>query len=185
MVIQQILVFLVSTLFSFYIGAVLIRFLLAWSRADFYNPFSQFIVKITNPPLIRLRRIIPALGKLDTAAIVLALALQLMLIILLVIIQGKSSQISANFFYIILLAMLELIRTSIWIYIIALILLAVLSWTNNQYGNPIASLLDSLTKPLLRPVQRYIPPISGIDLSPMVVMMGLYIILIILGPSPL
>ncbi|MBK8452294.1 MAG: YggT family protein [Thiofilum sp.] len=184
MVLQQILVFLVSTLFSFYIGAVLIRFLLAWSRADFYNPFSQFIVKITNPPLVKLRRIIPALGKLDTAAIVLALLLQIALIILLVIIQGKSSQISANIFYIVLLAMIELIRTVIWIYIIALIIQAILSWTNNQQGNPIAGLLDSLTRPLLRPVQRYVQPISGIDVSPMIVMLGLYIILIILGPSP-
>ena len=185
MVMEQILVFLLSTLFSFYIGAVLIRFLLAWSRADFYNPFSQFIVKITNPPLVKLRRIIPALGKLDTAAIVLALLLQITLIVLLVIIQGKSGQISANIFYIVLLAMLELIRNIIWIYIIALIVQAILSWTNNQHGNPVAGLLDSLTKPLLRPVQKYIAPISGIDISPMVVMMGLYIILIILEPSPL
>ncbi|WP_020558092.1 YggT family protein [Thiofilum flexile] len=185
MVIQQILVFLFSTLFSFYIGAILIRFLLAWSRADFYNPFSQFLVKITNPPLVKLRRIIPALGKLDTASLVLALVLQIALIILLVIIQGANGKISANIFYIIFLAMTELIRTVIWIYIIALIVQAVLSWTNNLHGNPLAGLLDSLTRPLLKPVQKYIPLVSGIDMSPMVVMMGLYIILIILGPSPL
>ena len=69
---QNVGVFLVQTLFSLYIGAVLIRFLLALSRANFYNPLSQFLVKITNPVLVPLRRLIPAIGKLDTAAIVLA-----------------------------------------------------------------------------------------------------------------
>nr|HPQ96586.1 YggT family protein [Thiolinea sp.] len=73
---QLIAIFLVSTLFSLYIGAVLIRFLLAWSRADFYNPLSQFLVRITNPVLVPLRRIIPAAGKLDTASLVLAVGLQ-------------------------------------------------------------------------------------------------------------
>ena len=69
--------FLINTLFSLYIMAVLLRFLLAIVRADFYNPVSQFLVKVTNPPLLPMRRIIPSAGRIDTSALLLMLLLQM------------------------------------------------------------------------------------------------------------
>lgn len=174
---QQIAVFLVDTIFSLYIAAIVIRFLLALVKADFYNPISQALVTITNPTLIPLRRLIPAIGKIDTAAIVLALILIMMkLTLLMLIIKGGMPGLS-----LIWVALIELAQLIIWIYIIAMILLAVMSWVGNTYGNPLVSILYKLTEPLLRPVRSVIPPISGLDLSPLVATMGLYIVLIILN----
>ena len=68
--------YLVSTLISLYVTAVMLRLLLQWVRADFYNPVCQFLVKATNPVLVPMRRVIPSIGKLDTASVVLMLALE-------------------------------------------------------------------------------------------------------------
>lgn len=173
---QNVGIFLVETLFSLYIGAILVRFLLAWSRANFYNPLSQFLVKITNPVLIPLRRMIPAIGKLDTAAIVLALGLTIIQVFLLLGLMGKD----ANIFNVILYSVFELLRTVIHIYIFAMIIQAIMSWVGNTYGNPLADLLNSLTEPLLRPIRKMVPVIGMVDLSPMVAILLLYIVLILL-----
>ena len=173
---QNVGVFLVQTLFSLYIGAVLIRFLLALSRANFYNPLSQFLVKITNPVLVPLRRLIPAIGKLDTAAIVLALGLKVIQVLLLVALQGSDASLPVVLVY----AVVDLLRTVINIYIFALIIQAVLSWVGNSYGNPLADVLHSLTDPLLRPIRNVVPTIGMVDLSPMVAILLLYVVLIVL-----
>jgi YggT family protein len=175
---QNVGTFLVETLFSLYIGAILVRFLLAWSRANFYNPLSQFLVKITNPVLVPLRRMIPAIGKLDTAAIVLALGLSIIQVFLLLGLMGKD----ADVLNVIVYSVFEVLRTVIHIYIFAMIIQAVMSWVGNTDGNPLADLLNSLTAPLLRPIRNIVPVIGMIDLSPMVAIMLLYIVLILLQP---
>lgn len=171
---QNIGIFLIDTLFSLYIGAIILRFLLAWVRASFYNPLSQFLVKITNPVLIPLRRVIPAAGKIDTSAIVLALALTMLKLTLL----DMLGYIGGN---IVLGSVLDLLKTVIHIYIFALIVQAVMSWVGNSHGNPLADLLHSLTEPLLRPIRQFVPVIGMIDLSPMVALLLLYIVLIALN----
>ncbi|MDQ5770121.1 YggT family protein [Thiothrix subterranea] len=173
---QNIGILLVEVLFSFYIGAILIRFLLALSRANFYNPLSQSLVKITNPVLVPLRRMIPAIGKLDTASIVLALSLKIIQTLLLVALQGSEANLPVVFVY----AIIDLLRTVIYIYIAALIIQAVLSWVGNSQGNPLADLLHSLTEPLLRPVRQFVPVVGMMDFAPMVAMLLLYIVLIVL-----
>lgn len=173
---QNVGIFLVQTLFSLYIGAVLIRFLLALSRANFYNPLSQFLVKITNPVLVPLRRIIPAIGKLDTAAIVLALGLKIIQTFLLVALQGSETSLSVVLMY----SVIDLVRTVLYIYIFALVIQAVLSWVGNSQGNPLADVLSNLTDPLLRPVRKFVPTVGMVDLSPMAAILLLYIVLIVL-----
>ncbi|WGZ95004.1 MAG: YggT family protein [Candidatus Thiothrix putei] len=173
---QNIGIFLVEVLFSFYIGAILIRFLLALSRANFYNPLSQSLVKITNPALVPLRRIIPAIGKLDTAAIVLALGLKIIQTLLLVALQGSEVSLPVVFVY----AVIDLLRTVIYIYLFALVIQAVLSWVGNSHGNPLADILHSLTEPLLRPLRQFVPVMGMIDFTPMAAMLLLYIVLIVL-----
>jgi YggT family protein len=173
---QNIGIFLVEVLFSFYIGAILIRFLLALSRANFYNPLSQSLVKITNPALVPLRRMIPAIGKLDTAAIVLALGLKIIQTLLLVALQGSEANLLVVFVY----AAIDLLRTVIYIYIVALVIQTVLSWAGNSHGNPLADILHSLTEPLLRPVRQFVPVVGMMDFAPMVAMLLLYMVLIVL-----
>lgn len=178
-VLQNIGVFLISVVFSLYIGAVLIRFLLALSRANFHNPLSQFIVKVTNPVLVPLRRFIPAIGKLDTSAIVLALGLKIVSVMLLASLGVPLLGGNAVF-----VAMAELLRAVVWIYIIVLLIQAVMSWMGNSYNNPMAGVLESLTAPILRPLRQFIPTIGMVDLSPLVAILLLNIVLIVLAPLP-
>lgn len=172
---QNVGIFLVDTLFSLYIGAVLLRLLLALARANFYNPLSQFLVKITNPVLVPMRRMIPAMGKVDTAAVVLAIGLTVIKVLLLLGLKGGG----ADLFGIVVFSVLEVIRTVIHIYIFALVVQAVLSWVGNTYGNPLADLLNSLTEPLLRRIRGFVPVVGMVDLAPMVAILLLYVVLIV------
>lgn len=173
---QQIATFLVDTLFSLYIAAIVIRFLLAMVRADFYNPFSQTLVKVTNPALVPLRRIIPAIGKIDTSAIVLALLLIMIKTALLLLIVGKE----IPGVYLVWYSLIEFAKLIIWIFIIAMIVQAIMSWVGNTHGNPLTNILYHLTNPILRPIRNVMPNLGMIDISPMVATIGLYVILIIL-----
>ncbi|MCL4158614.1 UNVERIFIED_CONTAM: hypothetical protein GTU68_033312 [Idotea baltica] len=163
---------------SLYISAIVIRFLLGYARADFYNPLSQFLVKITNPVLVPVRRIVPAFGKLDTSAILVAFVL---MVIKLALLSGLGALKSMSPMALLWLSVGELIRSAIWIYIVALILLAVISWIGSSHGNPVAPLVNSLVSPLVSPVRRRLPPVGMFDLSPLVVILGLNILLIIVN----
>ena len=168
--------FLVETLFNLYITAVVIRFLLGYFRADFYNPISQFLVKITNPILVPLRKVIPSFGKIDTASIVLALVLKAVQLFILTSLAGHTASIVP----VLVLAVAGILKLIVWIFIFALIMSAIMSWFGNQYGNPVVPLLETLTTPILSPIRRFIPPISGIDLSPLVAILALQAVLIFL-----
>lgn len=168
--------FLIQTLFGFYILAVMLRFLLQCVRADFYNPLVQFLVRITNPPLLPLRRIVPGYRGLDLAAVVLAFALQLIEVVLLNVLSIQPVGIGA----LLLVAVLELIKLLINIYLWGVIIQAVLSWFNPDPYHPAARVLAQLTAPVLRPAQRLLPPISGVDLSPMLVVIALIFVSLLL-----
>jgi YggT family protein len=162
-------VFLVQTLFGLYIGAIMIRFLLAMVRADFYNPISQFLVKITNPPLVPLRRILPAILRLDTASIVLMLALQMGELVLIGAIKGFGFHPLG----LVVMAVAELISLVFTIYFVTILIQVVLSWVSPGGYNPAVSLLYSLNEPLLGRARRILPPIHGFDLSPILVIIAL------------
>lgn len=174
---SQIAVFLVDILFSLYIGAVVIRLLLGFARADFNNPLSQFLVKVTNPVLVPMRRFIPSIGKLDTSAVLLAFILTFIKTSLLLLLTSNNLHFPASLF----IAFGELIKTVIWIYIFALIIQAVMSWIGNSRGNPVAPLVNSLTAPIVRPIRKVVPLIGMMDLSPMVAILALNVLLIIVN----
>jgi YggT family protein len=170
--------FLVSTLFSLYIIAVMLRFLLGLVRADFYNPVSQFLVRITNPLLIPLRKVVPSIGKFDSAALLLMIVLQLAAITLILLLRGDG--ISSAVLVIITLA--TLISLLISVYMFAIIVEVIISWMNPGSYNPVSSLLHSLTNPLLRPIRHLVPPIAGIDLSPLFAIIGLQVLRMLILP---
>jgi len=174
---SQIATFLISALFSLYIGAVLIRLLLGFARADFHNPISQFLVKITNPVLVPMRRFIPAIGKVDTSAVVLAFGLTVIKTALLLLVGFGA----INLPQIILFSLGDMIKTIIWIYIIALILQAVISWIGSAHGNPVVPLVNSLTYPIVRPIRKFVPIIGMMDLSPLVAILLLNVLLIVVS----
>ncbi|HHH13119.1 MAG TPA: YggT family protein [Thiolapillus brandeum] len=172
------LVFLFQTLFDLYILVVLLRFLLQLVRADFYNPISQFVVKITSPLLLPLRRVVPAVRGLDTASLVLAWGLKTLELVLVLWFTAGSLSLLLP----LLMAIPELVELTINIFFWAILIQAILSWVNPGVYNPASALLYSLTLPLLRPAQRIIPPIGGIDLSPMAVMLGLIVLKMLILP---
>ena len=161
--------------FGFYILAVMLRFLLQYVRADFYNPLVQFLVRITNPPLLPLRRFIPGYRGLDLASVVLALALQLTEVTLILLINRRLSVED-----VLLMTVMELFKLLINIYLWSIVIQAVLSWFNPDPHHPAARLLTQLTDPVLQPVRKRLPPVSGIDLSPMVVIVALIFISLLL-----
>jgi len=169
-------VFLIQTLFGFYILAVMLRFLLQCVRADFYNPLVQFLVRITNPPLLPLRRIVPGYRGLDLAAVVLALVLQFIEVTLLNTLSIQPVGVGG----LLMLTALELLKLLINIYLWSVIIQAVMSWFNPDPYHPAARVLAQLTAPVLRPARRIVPPISGVDLSPMLVVVALIFVSLLL-----
>jgi YggT family protein len=169
-------VFLIQTLFGLYLVAVMLRFLLQLSRADFYNPVSQFLVKVTNPPLIPLRRIIPGLIGIDMAAVVLLIVIQAVELVLVGLVQGFSLSIPG----LVVLTFAELLNLLLNIYFFTIIIQVILSWVNPGGYNPAVALLYSINEPILSRARRVIPPISGFDLSPIVVFIGIQLLKIVL-----
>ncbi len=172
------LIFILQFLFGVYILIVLLRFFLQLTRADFYNPLSQFIVKVTSPVLVPLRRIIPSMGGMDIPALALAWALKALELFLVVLISTGALAPGLAIFG----AIPGLIELCINIFLYAIIIQAILSWVSPGAYNPAAALLHTLTAPVLRPVQRLIPPISGIDLSPMAAIVGLIVLKMLIIP---
>lgn len=168
--------FLWLTLTQLYIAAFVLRFLLQLVRADFYNPFSQFIVRVTQPLLRPLRRVIPSLGGIDLPAIVLILVLQVVAIIGWFMIRGLQPIPEIVVIY----ALGKLLGLVLNIYFLALILQAILSWVAQGY-HPIMSVLQDLTAPVLTPIRRLLPTAGGIDFSPMVAILLIYVIRLLLG----
>ncbi|QSA96154.1 YggT family protein [Methylococcus sp. EFPC2] len=171
-------IFLVDTLFGLYLFALMLRFLLQWVEADFYNPISQFLVKLTHPPLRLLRRFIPSIGRIDTAAIVLMLGLQILAGYLLFLLQGISTSAPA----LVVWSVEQLLEMLIDIFFFAIIIRALLSWFGNLSYNPAANLLFDLTEPLLRSCRRLLPPFGGVDLTPLVALVAIQLIKMLAFP---
>ncbi len=172
------MIFLIDTLFSLYILVVMLRFLLQWSSADFYNPISQFIVKITHPPIRFLRRFIPSLGKIDTASLVFALTLQIGADFSILAIKGLLVGPGA----LVIISLAQLISLLLNIFIFAVFARAILSWLDPGNYNAASSVLYSLTEPVLNICRRLIPDLGGIDLSPLVALLGLQLAKMMLLP---
>ncbi len=167
--------FLIETVFFLYILLVMLRFLLQWTRANFYNPVSQFIVKATQPPLRPLRKIIPGFGGVDLAAAVLMFALKFTELWLVTGLLGITPQVGG----LAILTIAELLGLLVNVFIVSILIQVIISWVNPGMSNPVMGLLHSLNEPLLAPARRLIPPISGFDLSPIAVFIFLQLVSIL------
>ncbi len=171
-------IFIINTLFSLYILAVMLRLLLQWVRADFYNPLAQFLVKITQPALRPLRRFLPPLGQIDTASLFLLLILAMLK---LAVISGLIHSVPS--LGVLLLAGIgDLISLLFDIFIIAILIQVILSWVAPGSYSPATTFLYDLTEPVLRPARNLVPPVSGLDLSPLVALIALQVISMLIEP---
>lgn len=170
-------IYLISTLIDLMVVAILMRLLLQWVRADFYNPLCQFLVKITNPLVVPARRIIPSIGKLDTASVVVIVVLELIEIFVINILRdgGLTTQ------YLLLFTFKKLLFILLITYFVLIIARVIVSWVAQQSRHPLIPLIYQLTEPVLKPISRIVPPISGIDLSPLIALIALQFLLRLLG----
>jgi YggT family protein len=169
--------YLIGTLVDLYVTAVMLRLLLQWVRADFYNPVCQFLVKVTNPVLVPLRRIIPSIGRLDTASVLLMLVLE----IISVWIISRLGSAPIAFEQIAIFSVIKLLATLLWTYFFLIIVMVVLSWVGGRMRHPVIPLVYQLTEPVLRPIRKFIPSIGGFDLSPLFALIAIRFLLLLLG----
>lgn len=161
--VTQALVFVVNAVAQLYLFVLLLRILLPWLGADYRNPITQAILKITSPVVVPLRRIIPPVGRVDTATVLVAFIIQYLLIMLILLIFGKSATIGT----IALTAIVDLVLLMLRLFVFAIIIRVILSWISPGGYNPALAIIHALTDRVLLPFRRIIPPLGGLDLSPL------------------
>lgn len=174
-------IYLINTFFGLYLILLLLRFLLQASKADYYNPISQGIVKITDPPVKPVKRIIPPLGTIDFATLVVAFVVQLIAVMLMMMLMG-GPVFAPVYIPWVLLGVAALIFD---IYFFALIIMVIASWIAPFSSHPALILVHQITEPICAPARKLLPPMGGIDFSIILVFVAITIIDNILVIRPL
>ncbi len=169
--------YLADTIVSIYFVLVVLRGLLQAAQADFYNPISQFIVRATNPPLIVLRKVIPAGRRLDFSAVVLALLVQIIGLIAVIMLSGF---LPPNPLTVSLWAVLGVVGLVVNVYLFAMIAMIVVSWVAPGSRHPAVTLVYQITEPVMGPVRALLPSMGGLDFSPIVIFILINVIQIAL-----
>jgi YggT family protein len=169
--------FIIETLLALALFVVMARLLLQWTRADFRNPLCQAVVRITNPLVLPLRRVLPPIGKIDTASVVAVLLVATVDVACIFALHSSGIPPLLAWIHMVLI---EVARTLLWTYLYAIFLYALLSLIAPGGYSPLQSLLTTLCEPVLRPIRRLIPAVAGLDLSPMWAIIAIYAILILI-----
>lgn len=157
------LFFLIRVLSHLYLLLFLLRFIMQWIRADFYNPLAQFIVRATNPLVVPARRLIPASSGIDLPTLVLLVLLEVIVTWLLLYVASAPATLIqfAEF------VLLRLVSLTLSLYTWTILVYVILGWISPGGYHPLTMILAELNEPVLRPIRRLLPPISGLDLSPL------------------
>lgn len=170
-------VFLLHTICGFFAATLLLRFWMQYCRVAGHNPLSEFVQTLTNFAVLPARRFIPGLYGLDLATLVLAWLTLLIEILLIVLVKGTPPGSAMAIGKVMVMALLMLARLAIYLAIGAILLQVVVSWVNPR--SPVAPVINALTRPLLRPIQRVVPPIGMVDLSPLIALVLLQLVLMV------
>jgi YggT family protein len=171
----QIGTFLVDAVASFFVFLLLARFHFQWLRVPFRNPVGEFVLATTNWLVIPVRRVVPGLAGLDLATLLVAWVLQgLGLWAQAAIVGAEPAPLT-----VVVMAFVDLVRYSLYILIFAIIVQAVLSWVNPY--TPLAPAFDAAVRPFLRPIRRFVPPVGNVDLTPLILLLIVYVVLIVLN----
>ena len=171
----QIGVYLVDTVFAFFVLLLLARFHFQWLRVPFRNPVGEFVLATTSWMVMPARRVIPSLAGLDLATLLLAYGLQCLAIWIKAAIVGVEPALGT----VVGIAALDLLRYSLYILVFAILVQVLFSWIN-PYA-PMAPVFNAITAPFLRPLRRFIPPLGNVDLTPLVLLILIQIVLIVLA----
>ena len=168
----QIAIFLIDTIVSFLVFLLLARFHFQWLRVPFRNPMGEFLLATTSWMVIPARRVIPGMAGLDMATLILAWVLQALGIWAQAAIAGADP----NGVAIAAIAGVDVVRYSLYILIFAVFVQVAISWINPDA--PLGPFFDMVTRPFLRPLRRFVPPVGRVDLTPAVLLILLYVLLI-------
>jgi YggT family protein len=174
--VYQAIAFVLDALFHLFILAALVRFWMQAFRASARNPIAQFTMALTDFAVKPLRKVIPGMFNLDWASLVVAFAFEFLLQVLLLLLAGGTPT-GESLSVLLFLAFVKLIRLSIYVFMGAIIIQAVLSWVNPHH--PVAPFFDALTRPFLKPFQRAVPPIGGVDITPVLVLIAFQLVLML------
>lgn len=158
------LIFIIRALFGLLVTAFLLRVLLPLCRADARNPLSQAVIRITNPLVLPLRRLLPPVRRLDTGSVVALVLVQFAATSLVWLLVGNALNVPM----LLISVARDLTSILLQFYFVAILVYALLSWIAPGTYSPAANLLESLCRPVLRPFQRFIPPIGGLDISALI-----------------
>jgi YggT family protein len=178
------IVFIVNSLAQLYLFVLLLRLWMPWMGADFRNPIAQAILKLTSPVVIPVRRIVPPIGRLDTATVLVAFIIQYITILLVLLILGRT----AGFAAIAVTAIVNLALLTLRLFVFAIIIRVILSWVAPGGYNPAIAIIHTMTDRILQPFRRAIPPMGGLDLSPLfaiILLMAATIVIAGLKPLPI
>ena len=174
---MQVMLFLADTLFSLLIYVFLLRLMMQWARADFRNPLAQSILRLTNWLIMPLRRVLPPVGRIDTASIIAVFAVALVQTAALSILLVSALPPAFDW---LVTAALESVRSALWLYFWAIFVYALSSLIAPGVRSPVSDLLESLCEPVLERIRRAVPSIAGLDLSPMWAGIIIQVLLILL-----
>jgi len=163
------LIFIISTFAQLFLLVMLLRFWLPWLKADFRNPIAQGILKLTSPLVIPVRRIVPPIGRLDTATVVVAFAIQYLMVLIILTLSDVTPTIGP----IALTSLIDLFLLSLRLFTFAIFIYIILSWIAPGTYNPATAFISMLVQPVLRPFRRIIRPIGGFDISPIFAIIAL------------
>ncbi len=168
--------FLVSTLFDIYIFILLLRIILVATRINYFNPVSQFISRVTQFIVNPLRRVIPNVKNIETASIVLVIVLEMVKFFLIsLLLIGFPNPLG-----LIILSVADALKATANIYFYGILIQAILSWIPTMGYSPILSVVSQITQPVIRPFQRIVPLVGGVDISPIPAMIVIQLLIILL-----
>jgi YggT family protein len=176
----QILNLLIDTVASFFATALLARFALQAARAPFRNPLGQFVMAVTNWMVVPARRFVPSAWGYDSASLVLAWAWQVLNIALMTLLTAHAFSLALMpVVGVLLIALLEVFKIGLYLIMGVVLISAIFSWIN-PYA-PLADLFNSLSRPWLQPFRKLIPPVGGVDLTPLALLVAVQVALIVLA----
>ncbi|MDH3612608.1 MAG: YggT family protein [Gammaproteobacteria bacterium] len=178
------LIFIIGTIAQLYLLVMLLRFWLPWLQADFRNPIAQGILRLTSPLIIPVRRVVPPIGRLDTATIIVAFGLQYLTVLVILTISG----IAPDILPIAITSLIDLVLLSLRLFTFAIFIHIILSWIAPGTYNPATAFIAMLVEPVMRPFRSLIRPIGGLDISPIFAIIALQavaIYIVTLRPYPI
>jgi len=163
------LIFIINTVAQLYLLVMLLRFWLPFLRADFRNPIAQGVLRFTSPLIVPVRRIVPPIGRLDTATVIVAFAIQCLTVFVILSVSGVSSPFAP----IAVTSLIDLVLLSLNLFKFAIFIYVILSWVAPGTYNPVTAFIGMIVQPVLRPFRRLIPPLGMLDLSALIALIAL------------